>query len=170
MPGQDFLVAGRHHRADHARTPTDNLYLQHRRRSRAAPANQFGNAPRTLPGVLSPWRNNVDLSVEQERRAPAARTSLSVRMEVLNLFNMVQWAAPASAAFGNSSFGQITQPGEQHAHGAVHVPVPVLTTARTFRRVPVPAGTPPVLTPYATLDSAPAGFTAIARTRVVVTR
>jgi len=27
---------------------------------------------------------------------------------VLNVFNQVQWAAPASAAFGNSSFGQIT--------------------------------------------------------------
>jgi hypothetical protein len=27
---------------------------------------------------------------------------------VLNLFNQVQWAAPASAALGNSSFGQIT--------------------------------------------------------------
>ena len=35
-------------------------------------------------------------------------TNLSVRMEVLNLFNQVQWAAPASTAFGNSSFGQIT--------------------------------------------------------------
>ena len=29
-------------------------------------------------------------------------------MEVLNLLNLVQWAAPASSAFGNSSFGQIT--------------------------------------------------------------
>jgi len=26
---------------------------------------------------------------------------------VLNVFNSVQWAAPASSAFGNSAFGQI---------------------------------------------------------------
>jgi hypothetical protein len=31
-----------------------------------------------------------------------------VRVEVLNLLNLVQWAAPASSAFGNASFGQIT--------------------------------------------------------------
>jgi hypothetical protein len=31
-----------------------------------------------------------------------------VRMEVLNIFNIVQWASPASSAFGNSSFGQLT--------------------------------------------------------------
>ena len=61
----------------------------------------------TLPGVRSPWRNNVDLSVSKNVRTGGA-TSLSVRFEVLNLFNQVQWAAPASTAFGNSSFGQIT--------------------------------------------------------------
>ena len=31
-----------------------------------------------------------------------------MRIEVLNVFNQVQWAAPASTALGNSSFGQIT--------------------------------------------------------------
>jgi hypothetical protein len=31
-----------------------------------------------------------------------------VRLEVLNLFNQVQWAAPQSSAFGNTTFGQIT--------------------------------------------------------------
>jgi hypothetical protein len=35
-------------------------------------------------------------------------TAATVRLEVLNMFNIVQWAAPASSAFGNSSFGQIT--------------------------------------------------------------
>ena len=34
-------------------------------------------------------------------------TSASVRIEVLNLFNIVQWAAMASSQFNNSSFGQI---------------------------------------------------------------
>ena len=66
-----------------------------------------GSSPRILPGVLSPRRNNVDLSVAKNVRTGAS-TSVSVRLEVLNLFNIVQWAAPASAAFNNSSFGQIT--------------------------------------------------------------
>ena len=59
-----------------------------------------------LPGVLSPWRNNVDLSVS--KRVPTGGgTNASARIDVLNLFNTVQWAAPASSAFGNASFGQI---------------------------------------------------------------
>ena len=70
-----------------------------------APANQFGNAPRTL-GVYSPWRNNIDLSVSK-RVETGGRTAATVRLEVLNMFNIVQWAAPASSAFGNSSFGLI---------------------------------------------------------------
>jgi trimeric autotransporter adhesin len=72
----------------------------------AAPANQFGNAPRTL-GVYSPWRNNVDLSVSKNVRTGGS-TSATVRLEVLNIFNIVQWAAPASSAFGASNFGQVT--------------------------------------------------------------
>ena len=35
-------------------------------------------------------------------------TSASVRLEVLNMFNIVQWAAMASSQVGNSAFGQIT--------------------------------------------------------------
>ena len=60
-----------------------------------------------LPGVLSPWRNDVDLGVSKQIKT-SERTSAVVRMEVLNMFNIVQWAAPASSSFGNSSFGQIT--------------------------------------------------------------
>jgi hypothetical protein len=63
--------------------------------------------PRILPGVTSPWRNNVDLGVIKSVRTPG-NTSLSVRVEVLNLFNTVQWAAMTSSLFGNSSFAQIT--------------------------------------------------------------
>ena len=46
-----------------------------------------------------PWNGNI---------GTGGQTSASIRLEVLNLFNIVQWAAPASAAFGNSSFAQIT--------------------------------------------------------------
>ena len=50
---------------------------------------------------------HVDLSVRKETPTGAG-TSLSLRVEVLNLFNQVHWAAPASSAFGNSNFGLIT--------------------------------------------------------------
>jgi hypothetical protein len=104
VAGQAFVVPG--DITDRIRgSVADNLYFNKAAFSSAA-ANQFGNAPRTLPGVYSPWRNNVDLSVSKNVRTGGG-TSASVRLEVLNLFDIVQWAAPASSAFNNSSFGQI---------------------------------------------------------------
>ncbi|HUQ87130.1 MAG TPA: hypothetical protein VM096_06195, partial [Vicinamibacterales bacterium] len=105
VEGQDFLVPGNitDRITDNV---TDNLYLN-KAAFTTAPANQFGNAPRTLPGAYSPWRNNVDLSVSKAFHTGRG-TTLNARMEVLNIFNIVQWAAPASTAFGNTSFGQIT--------------------------------------------------------------
>jgi hypothetical protein len=104
VPGQDFLVAGDITSRINADF-NDNQYLNKGAFS-ASPANQFGNAPRMLPGVLSPWRNNVDLSISKQVKTGGG-TSGSARVEVLNLFDNVQWAAPASSAFGNASFGQI---------------------------------------------------------------
>ena len=110
VPNQDFLTPGDiTDRIASSACPTgctiDNVYY-----NRAAfvnsPLNQFGNAPRMLPGVLSPWRNNVDLGVRKSVKTGAG-TNASINIEVLNMFNIVQWAAPASSSFGNSSFGQI---------------------------------------------------------------
>jgi trimeric autotransporter adhesin len=104
VPGEDFLVSG--NITDRIKSNVaDNLYLNKNAFS-ATPAYQFGNAPRMLPGVLSPWRNNVDLSVSK-RVNTGGGTFAQARVEVLNLFDIVQWAAPASTAFGNASFGQI---------------------------------------------------------------
>jgi len=104
VSGQDFLVPGNITDRITAKV-SDNMYFNTAAFS-TAPANQFGNAPRMLPDVLSPWRNNVDLGVSKLFNT-GANTSVSVRLEVLNIFNIVQWAAPASSAFGNSTFGQI---------------------------------------------------------------
>jgi hypothetical protein len=109
VPGQDILTAGDITDRITATTcatgcTTDNLYYNKNAFVNSA-LNQFGNAPRTL-GVYSPWRNNIDLSVSKNVRTGGG-TSASVRLEVLNMFNIVQWAAPASSSFGNSSFGQI---------------------------------------------------------------
>ncbi len=105
VPGQDFLVAGDITDRITGNT-SDNLYLN-KAAFTQAPVNTFGNAPRILPGIMSPWRNNVDLGIGKNVRTPGG-TSASVRLEVLNLFNIVQWAAMASSQFGNSSFAQIT--------------------------------------------------------------
>ena len=101
---QDFVVPG-DITARITNDVTDNQYLN-RNAFSPAPANQFGDAPRMLPGVRSPWRNNVDLSLTKQVKTGGG-TAASVRIEVLNVFDNVQWAAPASSAFGNSSFGQI---------------------------------------------------------------
>jgi len=104
VPGVDLLAPGDITDRITANT-SDNLYYN-KAAFTAAPLNGFGNAPRTI-GVYSPWRNNVDLSVSKLVKTGGA-TALNVRLEVLNMFNIVQWAAPASSAFGNSSFGQVT--------------------------------------------------------------
>ena len=103
LTGQPIQAAGNITDRITANT-ADNLYYNLAAFS-ATPLNQLGNAPRML-GVLSPWRNNVDFGLSKQIRTGGS-TSASVRLEVLNLFNIVQWAAPASSAFGNSSFGQI---------------------------------------------------------------
>jgi hypothetical protein len=72
-----------------------------------APANSFGNSPRVLPGVYSLWRKNVDLSISKSFRT-GGNTRASVSMDVINLFNIVQWKPPVSSQFGNSNFGQVT--------------------------------------------------------------
>jgi hypothetical protein len=105
VDGQSYLMPGDITDRITANT-SDNVYLNPAAFSAVA-ANQFGNAPRTLPGVLSPMRNNVDLSVSKNFHVTGSQ-SAQFRMDVLNLFNEVQWAAPASTAFGNSAFGQIT--------------------------------------------------------------
>jgi trimeric autotransporter adhesin len=106
VPGVPFLVAGDITDRIRANPNAANLYLNPAAFSASA-LNTFGNAPRILPGVLSPRRNNVDLSVAKNIQTPGS-TTLSLRLEVINMLNLVQWAAPTSAAFGNSSFGQIT--------------------------------------------------------------
>ena len=115
------------------RTPRTTCYLN-KAAFTTAPANQFGNAPRTLPGVYSPWRNNVDLSVSKAFQTGKG-TTLNARMEVLNMFNLVQWAAPASIGVRQLVVRADHQPGEQHAPDPVHRAVPVLTGSRSVERL-----------------------------------
>ncbi len=54
--------------------PDDNLYLNPAAFSEA-PAGTFGNAPRLLAGVYSPWRNSTDMRVSKRHRASAVRAA-----------------------------------------------------------------------------------------------
>ncbi len=87
-PGQDFLVGGSI--TDRLRdNPDDDRYLNPAAFAQA-PAGTFGNSPRTLPGVYSPWRNSTDVAHQQglpARRRPArhaaARDHQPVRQPVV---------------------------------------------------------------------------------------
>ena len=110
VPGQDFVTPG--DITDRINGSTcasgcvaDNVYYNKAAFSATA-LNAFGNAPRTLPTCCRRGAT-TSTSASTSRSALAAAPGASVRLEVLNIFNIVQWAAPASSAFGNSSFGQI---------------------------------------------------------------
>ncbi len=104
VPGEDFLNPG--DVTSRIRQDTkDNQYFN-LAAFQAVPKNQFGNAPRVLPGVLSPRRTNFSFSARKAVEIPGSIT-VDLRLELLNPFNIVQWASPASSNFGNSSFGQI---------------------------------------------------------------
>ena len=71
--------------------------------SPAAPFT-FGNAPRTDGRVRTPPRRNVDLALQ--RLLPLTGRTVSVRAELINVFNFVDYLGP-DIAFGNATFGQI---------------------------------------------------------------
>ena len=103
VPGQDFLAPG--NITDRITADTkDNQYLN-QAAFQAVPKNMFGNAPRTLPDVLSPFRTNFDISAQKRIEFPGG-VQAALRLELLNPFNIVQWARPR-VDLGNSSFGQI---------------------------------------------------------------
>ncbi len=104
VAGQPLLTPGNITTRIKADT-TDNEYFN-TAAFQAVALNTFGNAPRTLPGVLSPGRPNFSMSLGKQV-ATGGGTNVDLRVELLNPFNIVQWAAVASNALGNSSFGQV---------------------------------------------------------------
>jgi hypothetical protein len=73
-----------------------------------APAFTFGNAPRTDGRVRTPVRRNWDVAIEKAQ--PLRRTTLSVRAEIINVFNVADFRGP-DIAFGDAAFGQIRDTG-----------------------------------------------------------
>jgi len=71
----------------------------------AAPANTFGNGPRTLPRARTPGQYNADAVFIKDFRLYGKTAQLKI--EELNLFNRVNVRAlRGSGVFGNSNFGQ----------------------------------------------------------------
>jgi hypothetical protein len=106
VPGVDPMVPGSitdRLRADY----NDNRYLNPDAFTQA-PAGTFGNAPRTLEGVYSPWRNSTDLAIDKVLPLSGAMRA-TIRFEVINLFDNPWYAALASTAHGNANFGRVTQ-------------------------------------------------------------
>jgi hypothetical protein len=86
--------------------PADNTYLNNAAFTQA-PAGTFGNSPRILPGVYSPWRNTTDLAINKELPLGSSRRG-TIRLEVINLFNNPWFQALQSTAWGNNNFGLVT--------------------------------------------------------------
>jgi trimeric autotransporter adhesin len=109
VPGQDFMLPGSITERLEA-NPLDNRYLNPAAFS-LAPANTFGNAPRILPGVYSPWRNSTDVGINKDFRTGGS-TRMTLRIEIINLFDNPWYAALASTNFttqGNySRLAQVT--------------------------------------------------------------
>ena len=74
----------------------------------AAPAFTFGNVPRTNPDWRGPGQRTTDLAVSKTQRFGSK--SLSLRVDVLNLFDDPLFTGPVST-FGTSTFGRITSVG-----------------------------------------------------------
>jgi hypothetical protein len=106
VSGQDPLVGGSI--TDRLQDdPTDDLYLNPAAFSEA-PTGTFGNSPRILPGVYSPWRSSTDMRIRRDIRLGGVRR-LSLDLEVINLFDNPWYAALASVAYSPTSgtFGRV---------------------------------------------------------------
>jgi hypothetical protein len=106
VPGAEILVPGNitdRLRAD----PNDDRYLNSAAFTQAAPGT-FGNSPRILPDVYSPWRNSTDLAINKDFPIGGSRRA-TIRIEVINLFNNPWYAALQSTAAGNGNFGRVDE-------------------------------------------------------------
>jgi hypothetical protein len=106
VPGADFMVPGGI--TDRLReNPNDDRYLNTAAFTQAAPGT-FGNAPRILPGVYSPWRNSTDMGINKDFPLGGTRRA-TIRIEIINLFDNPWFAALQSTAAGNGNFGRVDE-------------------------------------------------------------
>jgi hypothetical protein len=104
-PNVDVLVPG-HITERLKENPSDNLYLNAAAFS-LSPAFTLGNAPRILPDVRSVGRFSTDLALDKELGLGGSKR-LTLRVEVINLFNTPWYTSLASSSVGAANFGQVT--------------------------------------------------------------
>jgi hypothetical protein len=104
-PNADFVVPG--HITERLKdNPSDNLYLNSAAFT-LTPAFTLGNAPRILPDVRSVGRFSTDLALDKEVRLGGSKR-VTLRLEVINLFNTPWYTSLASSSVGAANFGQVT--------------------------------------------------------------
>lgn len=103
VPGVDQLMPG-DITARLTANYLDNQYLNPAAWSNA-PAYTFGNAPRTDPGVRTPFRPNLDVVLSKTVRMGGNRTG-EVRFEMLNATNAPKFES-FNTQLGSGSFGQV---------------------------------------------------------------
>ena len=76
-----------------------------------APGNTFGNAPRVITDVRTPFGTQTDLSVSKSINLVGGK-QVQVKIEVINLFNQVQLRGnQMNTTQGSSAFGTIVSQG-----------------------------------------------------------
>jgi hypothetical protein len=85
--------------------PDDDKYLNAAAFTQV-PAGRYGNAPRILDGIYSPWRSSTDLAINKDVNVGGSRRA-TVRLEVINLFDDPWYVALQSTAQGNANFGRV---------------------------------------------------------------
>jgi hypothetical protein len=104
VPGVEIQVPGSI--TDRLRAnPNDDRYLNPEAFSQA-PAGTFGNAPRLLDGIYSPWRNSTDMGINKDFGLGGNRRA-TLRIEVINVFDNPWYVALQSTAQGNTNFGRV---------------------------------------------------------------
>jgi len=105
VPGAEILTGGSITERLEA-NPDDNLYLNPLAFTQA-PQGTIGNAPRYFEGVYSPWRNSTDMALNKDVSVGGSRR-ISLRLDMINVFNNPWYQALGSSAHGNTNFGRVT--------------------------------------------------------------
>ena len=105
VPGAEILTGGSITERLEA-NPDDNLYLNPAAFTQA-PQGTIGDAPRYFEGVYSPWRNSTDMAVNKDVSVGGSRR-ISLRLDMINVFNNPWYQALGSSAHGNTNFGRVT--------------------------------------------------------------
>ena len=105
VPGAEILTGGSITDRLEA-NPDDNLYLNPAAFTQA-PQGTIGDAPRYFEGVYSPWRNTTDMALNKDVSVGGSRR-ISLRLDMINVFNNPWYQALGSSAHGNTNFGRVT--------------------------------------------------------------